>query len=260
MFEFAIDNILAGGDLEKNLAGLASVGAFNPFAASLYGATAFNGFLDLSGLPALTGGLENATSLPSIPFPNLQTTLSQTSLGEEDPSLTDIDALFDFSSTTTGPSSPESHSAPVSSPGSPATATASANTFRGFARPLPELNRRASQQSNSTTSGGEEPGKKKRRRPKPRMSDLPPEEAQAKRESNRESARKCRERKRERDLLSGAENEAVRRELADLRQQVQVLTAMVLERDATIAALTGQPLAKRLRLDSMTASMANVTV
>lgn len=72
--------------------------------------------------------------------------------------------------------------------------------------------------------------KKRMRKPKPRMSELSESEAQAKRDSNRESARKSRDRKRVREKNAIDENVLLRKEVAELKLKVKILSELLLEK------------------------------
>lgn len=80
----------------------------------------------------------------------------------------------------------------------------------------------------SKSAGGK--AKKKKRKPKPRMAELSESEAQAKRDSNRESARKSRDRKRAREKNALDENMQLRKEVAELKLKVKVLSELLLEK------------------------------
>lgn len=136
--------------------------------------------------------------------------------------------------------SPFSSNAPFSPPASPAFSTGDSQ-LSYTSKPLYVLPVKPIYSCEVTTNNAPTPNKRKKR-VKPRMVDLPADVAKAKRESNRASARKCRERKRERHQLAMAQSSAVQKELQTLRSTVRVLTNLLAQRERMISALTSQHL------------------
>ncbi|KNC82199.1 hypothetical protein SARC_05497 [Sphaeroforma arctica JP610] len=109
------------------------------------------------------------------------------------------------------------------------------NTGSGIKREISMISEDGTEGESSVSSGEEVTKKPARKHKKPRISELSEADATAKRQSNRESARKSRARKRERLDNVYVENETLKKENMELRLRLQMLmTSMIISQSSTV--------------------------